>query len=149
LAPGPLSTDLHAQYGEVVRQLRVLQQTLLSLTTGQRAIQDKVDSIDTRLMTVEDVVEDLRQIQKISAAQAEYLQRAIKRIATRYQQRTKTDANMYERLFAQFKIDMGIPRYDALPAKEYAKALAWLREQAVRLLPNDPDALPPLQEQLL
>jgi P22_AR N-terminal domain/ORF6C domain len=149
LLPGPLSTDLHAQYGEVVRQLRALQETLLSLTSGQRAIQDKVDSIDTRLTTVEDVVEDLRQIQKISPAQAEYLQRAIKRIATRYQQRTKTEANMYERLFAQFKIDMGIPRYDALPAKNYEKALAWLREQASRLLPDDPDALPPLQEQLL
>ena len=149
LLPGPLSTDLHAQYGEVVRQLRALQETLLSLTSGQRAIQDKVDSIDTRLTTVEDVVEDLRQIQKISPAQAEYLQRAIKRMATRYQQRTKTEANMYERLFAQFKIDMGIPRYDALPAKNYEKALAWLREQALRLLPDDPDALPPLQEQLL
>jgi hypothetical protein len=149
LLPGPLSTDLHAQYGEVVRQLRALQETLLSLTSGQRMIQDKVDAIDTRLTTVEDVVEDLRQIQKISPAQAEYLQRAIKRIATRYQQRTKTEANMYERLFAQFKIDMGIPRYDALPAKNYEKALAWLREQAARLLFDDPDALPPLQEQLL
>ena len=149
LAPGPLATDLHPQYGEVVRQLRALQETLLSLTSGQRAIQGKVDSIDTRLTKIEDVVEDLQQIQKISAAQAEYLQRAIKRIATRYQQRTKTEANMYERLFAQFKIDMGIPRYDALPAKAYAKALAWLQRKADEYLPNDPDALPPLQEQLL
>lgn len=149
LAPGPLATDLHVQYGEVVRQLRALQETLLTLTSGQQAIQGKVDLIDTRLTKIEDVVEDLRQIQKISAAQAEYLQRAIKPIATRYQQRTKTNANMYERLFAQFKIDMGIPRYDALPAKEYEKALAWLRRKADEYLPNDPDALPPLQEQLL
>ena len=149
LAPGPLATDLHPQYGEVVRQLRALQETLLSLTSGQRAIQGKVDSIDTRLTKIEDVVEDLQQIQKISAAQAEYLQRAIKRIATRYQQRTKTETNMYERLFAQFKIDMGIPRYDELPAKAYAKALAWLQRKADEYLPNDPDALPPLQEQLL
>src|SRR5215216_6701322 len=149
LAPGPLATDLRPQYGEVVRQLRALQETLLSLTSGQQAIQGKVDLIDTRLTKIEDVVEDLRQIQKISAAQAEYLQRAIKRIATRYQQRTKTDANMYERLFGQFKIDMGIPRYDALPAKAYAKALAWLQRKADEYLPNDTDALPPLQEQLL
>lgn len=149
LAPGPLATDLHPQYGEVVRQLRALQETLLSLTSGQRAIQGKVDSIDTRLTKIEDVVKDLQQIQKISAAQAEYLQRAIKRIATRYQQRTKTEANMYERLFAQFKIDMGIPRYDALPAKAYAKALTWLQRKADEYLPNDSDALPPLQEQLL
>jgi hypothetical protein len=56
---------------------------------------------------------------------------------------------MYERLFAQFKIDMGIPRYDALPAKQYENALAWLRRKADEYLPNDPDALPPLQEQLL
>jgi len=149
LAPGPLATELHAQYGEVVRQLRFLQETLLTLTSGQQAIQGKVDSIDTRLTKIEDVVEELRQIQKISAVQAEYLQRAIKRIATRYQQRMKTNANMYERLFAQFKIDMGIPRYDALPAKGYEKALAWLRRKADEYLPNDPDALPPLQEQLL
>lgn len=149
LAPGPLATDLLPQYGDVVRQLRALQETLLSLTSGQRAIQGKVDSIDTRLTKIEDVVEDLQQIQKISAAQAEYIQRAIKRIATRSQQRTKTEANMYERLFAQFKIDMGIPRYDALPAKAYAKALAWLERKADEYLPNDPDALPPLQEQLL
>jgi hypothetical protein len=46
-------------------------------------------------------------------------------------------------------VDMGIPRYDALAAKNYEKAIAWLREQASRLLPDDPDALPPLQEQLL
>jgi antirepressor protein/ORF6C domain-containing protein len=149
LVPGPLATDLHGQYGDVVRQLRALQETLLALTAGQRAIRGTVDVIATRLTTVEDVVEDLRQIQKISAAQAEYIQRAIKRIATRSQQRTKTDANMYERLFAQFKIDMGIPRYDALPAKAYTQALAWLRRTADAYLPNDPDALPPVQEQLL
>jgi hypothetical protein len=149
LVPGPLATDLHVQYSDVVHQLRALQETLLTLTAGQRAIRGTVDSIATRLTTVEDVVEDLRQIQKISAAQAEYIQRAIKRIAARYQQRTKTDTNMYERLFAQFKIDMGIPRYDALPAKAYAQALAWLRRTADAYLPNDPDALPPVQEQLL
>jgi ORF6C domain len=95
------------------------------------------------------VVEDLRQIAKISAVQAEYIQRAIKRIATRYQQRTKTTANIYERLFAQFKIDMGIPRYDALPASKYDAAVGWLRQQATSMLPDDPDALPPHQEQLL
>jgi len=149
LAPGPLAIDLHVQYGEVVRQLRALQETLLTLTSGQQAIQGKVDAVDTRLTKIEDVIEELREIQKISAAQAEYLQRAIKRIATGYQQRTKTAVNMYERLFAQFKIDMGIPRYDALPAKAYEKALVWLRRKADEYLPNDPDALPPLQEQLL
>lgn len=149
LVPGSLAPEQHAQYGDLVRQLRALQETLLALTTGQRALQGQVAALDTRLTTVEDVVEDLRQIQKISAAQAEYIQRAIKRIATRHQQRTKTDTNMYERLFAQFKIDMGIPRYDALPAKAYQRAEAWLRRKADEYLPNDPDALPPAQEQLL
>jgi P22_AR N-terminal domain/ORF6C domain len=149
LAPGALPTDLHVQYGDIVRQLHTLQETLLSLTSGQRAILNQVDSIDTRLTTIEDVVGDLQHIQKISAIQAEYIQRAIKRIATRYQQRTKTDINMYERLFAQFKIDMGIPRYDALSAKAYAKAQAWLQQKAEEYLPNDSEALPPAQEQLL
>jgi hypothetical protein len=56
---------------------------------------------------------------------------------------------MYELLFAQFKMNMGIPRYDALPASKYDLALAWLRSKAQELLPDDTDALPPLQEQLL
>jgi hypothetical protein len=38
---------------------------------------------------------------------------------------------------------------DALPAAKYDEALVWLRRTAREYLPNDPDALPPLQESLL
>jgi hypothetical protein len=150
-APGAaiVPAEIQQQLAATIGELRTLRDVLLASLADQQATREQVASLDARLQTVEDVVEDLRQIAKISAAQAEYLQRAIKRIAGRHQQRAQTGANTYERLFAQFKIDMGIPRYDALPASKYGVALAWLGQQAAALLPDDPDALPPLQEQLL
>jgi len=153
-APAPADAGLAAaeiqqQLAATIRELRTLRDVLLASLAEQQVTREHVDVLGERLQTVEDVVEDLRQIARISASQAEYIQRAIKRLASRHQQRTKTDANIYERLFAQFKIDMGIPRYDALPASKYDRALAWLRLQSAALLPDDPDALPPLQEQLL
>ena len=45
--------------------------------------------------------------------------------------------------------ELGTPRYDALPAGRYQAALAWLAQQAAAYLPDDPDALPPLQDALL
>lgn len=36
-----------------------------------------------------------------------------------------------------------------LPTGRYEDALTWLRNRAAELLPDDPDALPPLQERLL
>ncbi|NNJ13063.1 hypothetical protein EKD04_022310 [Chloroflexales bacterium ZM16-3] len=144
-----IPTEIHQQLAATVRELRTLRDVLLASLAEQHATREQVGSIDDRLQTVEDVVEDLRQIVKISAVQAEYIQRSIKRIAIRYLQRTNTTINTYERLFAQFKIDMGIPRYDALPASKYDRALAWLHQQAATLLPDDPDALPPHQEQLI
>ncbi len=141
--------EIQQQLAATIRELRTLRDVLLTSLAEQQATREQVDSLGERLQTVEDVVEDLRQIAKISAVQAEYIQRSIKRIAARHQQRTQTSTNMYERLFAQFKIDMGIPRYDALPASKYDRAMTWLRRQAATLLPDDPDALPPHQEQLL
>jgi predicted Zn-ribbon and HTH transcriptional regulator len=148
----PASTDaalVPASSAALIQELRTLRETLLAALADQQTTADKVTNLDVRLTMVEDVVEDLRQIAKISAAQAEYIQRAIKRLAARYQQRTRSERNMYERLFAEFKIAMGIPRYDALPAKQYDRALAWLSQQAATYLPDDPDALPPHQEQLV
>lgn len=144
-----IPVEIQQQLAATVRELRTLRDVLLASLAEQHTTREQVDSLDGRLQTVEDVVEDLRQIVKISAVQAEYIQRAIKRIAVRYQQRTNATINTYERLFAQFKIDMGIPRYDALPASKYDGALAWLHRQAATLLPDDPDALPPHQEQLI
>jgi phage FluMu protein gp41 len=141
--------EVQQQLAATIKELRTLRDVLLASLAEQQTTREQVESLGERLQTVEDVVEDLRQIAKVSAVQAEYIQRAIKRLATRYQQRTQAGANYYERLFAQFRIDLGIPRYDALPASKYDAALAWLRQQAAELLPDDPDALPPLQEKLL
>jgi hypothetical protein len=140
---------IQQQLASTIQELRTLRDVLLSSLADQQATREDVELLGDRLQSVEDVVEDLRQIAKISAVQAEYIKRAIKRMAARYQQRTKTDVNPYERLFAQFKMDLGVPRYDALPASKYARALAWLHKQAAKLLPDDPDALPPHQEQLI
>ncbi|MBX0328352.1 ORF6C domain-containing protein [Oscillochloris sp. ZM17-4] len=131
------------------RELRTLRAALLDMVRAQRESTAQIGALAERVGGVEDLVQELRQIAKISAVQAEYLQRAIKRLATRYKQASGTERNMYELLFAQFKMNMGIPRYDALPAGKYDQALAWLRAKAQELLPDDPEALPPLQEQLL
>lgn len=145
----PAPTDsptsaLERRLHEALMEVRLMREALLA---AQRDTQAQVEALDTRLSTIEDVVQDLQQIAKISTAQAEYLNRAIKRLASRYQKRTGQE--IYDRLFAQFRIDLGTPRYDALPAMKYDGAVTWLREQAARLLPDDPDALPPLQERLL
>ena len=83
----------------------------------------------------------------ITAAQREVIQRAIKRIAVRYERRTGKD--IFGLLFSQFCIDLNTPKYGLLPAGKYDDALAWLRRKAHEYLPDDPDALPPLQEALL
>jgi hypothetical protein len=133
----------------VVEELRAMRDTLLAAIRGNQTVTKEVADLSARMQSVEDVVEELRQIVPVTPAQAAYLQQTIKALAQRVQQRTRTTHNTYERLFAQFKLDMGIPRYDALPSTRYDDALAWLRHKAQELLPNDPDALPPLQETLL
>lgn len=145
VAPSPSE----AQLAVVQKELLTLRAALLDLVRGQRTTEERVDALSERVDGVADLVDELREIAKISATQAEYIQRSIRRLAQRYQQASGTERNMFELLGAQFKISMGVPRYDALPAKRYDAALAWLRERAAELLPDDPDALPPLQEQLL
>lgn len=56
---------------------------------------------------------------------------------------------LYDRLHARFCAELGTPRYDALPASKYQQTLDWLRARAAEYLPDDPEALPPLQESLL
>ncbi|MBX0328840.1 ORF6C domain-containing protein [Oscillochloris sp. ZM17-4] len=102
---------------------------------------------ERRISIVEELVGDIQQRTPVSASQSEYIQRAIKRIAKRFELREGRD--IFGKLFAQFCIDLGTPRYDALPEAKYDAALAWLRRTAEMYLPDDPDALPPLQESLL
>ncbi len=57
--------------------------------------------------------------------------------------------SFYGRLFGQLCADLGTPKYGLLPAGKYDTALEWLRRKAAELLPDDPDALPPLQEAMV
>jgi hypothetical protein len=53
------------------------------------------------------------------------------------------------KLFAEFTLALGTPRYDALPARKFDDAVAWLERRAAELLPGDDAVLPPRQERLL
>jgi hypothetical protein len=141
------SSDSHIV--AVQQEVANLRTALLELIQSQRSTDERLNTLNERVDGVTDLVDELREIAKISAVQAEYILRSLRRLAQRYQKATGTDRNMYELLGAQFKMNLGVPRYDALPAKKYDAALQWLKEKAAELLPDDPDALPPLQEQLL
>lgn len=145
----PAVAAIEAQLAVTQRELLTLRTALLDLLRAQHDTDSHVATLETRVEGVADLVSELRQIAKISAAQAEYLQRALKRLAQRVQRKTGTERNMYALLFAQFKMAMGIPRYDALPMQQYDRTLAWLQATAADQLPDDPDALPPMQERLL
>lgn len=147
--PQPLSSNpeiaaLQRRIDAALRELYLVRDAYL---TAQRHTDERVDDLAEQLATISEIVGDIQQAARISAAQAEYLARAIKRIAARYQKKTGRD--MFGKLFAQFTIDLGTPRYDALPATKYQEALGWLRQKADELLPGDADALPPTQEILL
>jgi hypothetical protein len=134
-----------------------LQPKASSPTAVQRRLDEAIEDIrllmsaqrdqEQRITNIEEIVGDLQQRTPINAAQAAYIQRAIKRIAQRYERKTGQD--IFGRLFAQFQIDLGTPRYDALPAAKYDAAGDWLRAKAQQYLPDDPDVLPPMQESLL
>jgi hypothetical protein len=155
----PSLTTINARFAALIAELRITRAALLAT---QRQTDAKVDAQDVRLSAVEELVgERLTTIQgqldeaqqrlldtvKITAAQQAVIRRAIDRIGKRYEK--KTGKAIYDRLHARFCAELSTPRYDALPAKKYGEALDWLRARAVEYLPDDPDALPPLQESLL
>lgn len=127
------------------------QQTLDDQHRLAQRVESQLDAQDLRFDAMEGVIDALRaQIAThttITGPQQEYISRSIRRLAQRYER--KTGKPIYDRLFAQFRIDLATPRYDALPAGRYDDALVWLRQRADDLLPDDPDALPSQQEALL
>lgn len=149
IGPQPISADpeiaaLQRRLDLALRDLYLVRDAYLA---AQRRSEERAETLEQRLTAISEIVGDLQQAARISATQAEYLARAIKRIAARYQKKTGRD--LFGKLFAQFTIDLGTPRYDALPATKYQQALGWLRQKADELLPDDADALPPAQETLL
>jgi P22_AR N-terminal domain len=143
-----VTTALQQRLLDAITEVRLAREALLA---SQQEVREQIDSHEVRLTAAEGLMDDLQaQIAShttITAAQREVIQRAIKRIAVRYEQRTGKD--VFGLLFSQFCVDLGTPKYGLLPAGKYDAALDWLRQKAAEYLPNDPDALPPLQEALL
>ena len=113
--------------------------------------QDQATKTDARLKAHDDLITDLTaridQLLTISPAQQQVIKNAVLRIAARYKK--KHDKDIFARLFSEFCNDMKTPRYSALPEAKYDEALVWLRRKANEYLPDDSEALPPLQETLL
>jgi hypothetical protein len=142
------STALQQRLVDAITEVRLAREALLA---AQQEVREQLDTHEVRLTAAEGLMDDLQaQIAShttITAAQREVIQRAIQHIAVRYEQRTGKD--VFGLLFSQFCVDLGTPKYGLLPAGKYDAALDWLRRKAAEYLPNDPDALPPLQEALL
>jgi hypothetical protein len=157
--PAPLSSDpaiaaLQQQFYAALSEMRRVREAIID---EQRRTNQAVTETQQRLTSLTEIVSELRTLLPVSPKQAEYIQRAIKRLATRlHKQRQASDTgyrqtedNLYQLLFGQFKVEMGIPRYDALPIDKYDTAIAWIERKAAELLPGDPDAVAPRQETLL
>ncbi len=150
---------LQQQLTDAVQEVRLARDALLA--AHQHVLQDIAAQearltnieglLDAQFTTIEGQVtaiqQQLAEHTTITGPQQETIKRGVQRIAARYQRRTGQD--IYSRLFSQFCLDLGTPRYDALPAGRYQAALAWLAQQAAAYVPDDPDALPPLQDALL
>jgi hypothetical protein len=155
----PSTSALSQRLSALIAELRVTRDALLA---AQRRTDVQLADQEVRLSTVEGILNErvttlagqfdetqqrlLDQV-KITAAQQSVIRLAIERLGKRYE--TKTGTRIYNRLHARFCAELGTPRYDALPASKYQQALDWLRARALEYLPDDPDALPPLQESLL
>jgi hypothetical protein len=140
----------------IARQLRTLATQLRQEFADSQGIQDQriahlEELVNQQLTTVQGQLDTTQQRLldhvKITSAQQSVIRLAIQRIAKRYEQRS--GKKIYDLLHARFCAELGTPRYDALPAAKYDRALEWLRERAAEYLPNDPDALPGLLTSLL
>lgn len=163
LAVTPTTSDaslaaLHQRLAESLMEARLAREALLAaqqqiqqLQASQEQALGRLDHHQGRIESIEGLMDDLQtQIASyttITTAQQEVIKRSVQRIAARYKQQTGTD--IYARLFSAFCLHFQTPKYGLLPSGSYGQALDWLRGQALAYLPDDPEALPPLQETLL
>ncbi len=156
LSPTPLGNDpsivtMMQQLQLVLREARIAREAHLATQQQLQQLQAAQETTDTRVVEHSDLIRELTeridQTTVVSAAQQHVIKDAIQRIAARYKQRHSTD--IFARLFSEFCNDLNTPRYSALPTTKYDAALAWIRRKAAEYLPNDPDAMPSLQEKLL
>jgi hypothetical protein len=143
-SPDPATAQLQHRLEAALREMHLARDAYIA---SQQQAATRLDDHDRRLTELHDIVDDLQQVVRVSSEQAAFLQRSIKRIAQRYKNRTGTD--IFGKLFAEFTLALGTPRYDALPARKFDQAVAWLEQRASELLPDDDDAVPPRQEQLI
>lgn len=149
---------LQARLADAVAELRLARETLLaaqtelsSLREAQENMGQVVDQHGRQLGELGGLMDDLQErlasYTTITAAQQQVIKSSIQRIAARYKRRHDTD--IFARLFAEFTRALRVPKYSMVPAGQYEAAIEWVRQAAAHYLPDDPDALPPVQEALL
>jgi hypothetical protein len=163
----PLST-LGQRLAAALAEVRLLRdelvQTQRSLFQYQEKTDERFDAQDVRITRIAGLLDEqvrivrdetqtlqqqIDQTVPISSAQQAHIRLNIQRIAARYKKRHPDAPKIFDRLFAEFCLDLGTPRYDALPSGKFPEAIAWLERKAAQFLPNDRDALLPRQESLL
>jgi hypothetical protein len=127
----PALATINARFATLIAELRITRTTLLA---AQHQTDAKIDAQDVRLSTVEELVggrlttilgqldeaqQRLLDAVKITAAQQAVIRRAIERLGKRYEK--KTGKAIYDLLHARFCAELGMPRYDALPAKSMGR----------------------------
>ena len=161
-------TTLGQRLATALAEVRLLRnelvQTQRSLLQHQEQTHERFDQQDVRITRIAGLLDEqvhavrsetealqqqIDQTVPISSAQQSYIRLSIQRIAARYKKRHPDAPKIFDRLFAEFCLDLGTPRYDALPSGKFPEAVAWLERKAAQFLPNDPEALLPRQESLL
>ena len=157
-AANPTVAALQSSLAQALTDLRLAREALLAIqqqqtAQGQQLIdhQERLGSHDAQIAEVAGVMDEmLEQLAKhttITGPQQEAISRAIRQLAARYQKRTGKE--IFGKLFGEFCIHFGTPKYGLLPAGKYREAMLWVRARASELLPDDPEAQSPIQEALL
>lgn len=157
-AADPAVAALQQALAQALIDLRLTREALLAIQQQQVSQdqqlsehQERLEGHDTQIARVEgmvdEVMEQLATHTTITGPQQEVISRAIRQLAVRYQKRTGTE--IFGKLFGEFCLHFGTPKYGLLPAGKYREAMAWVRARAEALLPDDPEAQPPIQEAML
>ncbi len=140
----PSVITLQTRVQELLTDLRLTREALLEL---QRDTSPHSDQIAELYDLVDSLQLQVREYVPVTPAQREAIARAIRGLATRYQRTHGKD--LFGQLFAEFCRALGTKKYDELPAHKYDDAMAWIQARARQLFPDDPDAIPPIQQSLL
>lgn len=154
----PTVAALQQALAQALTDLRLTREALLALqqqqtTQGQQLTEHegRLSGHDDQIAQVEgmmdEVMEQLARHTTITGPQQEAISRAIRGLAARYQKRTGKE--IFGKLFGEFCLHFGTPKYGLLPAGKYGEAMDWIAARATELLPDDPEAQPPRQEALL